>query len=63
MPKMPNLRTLTVSTGDGKCVEDTQMIKGEAKKSSTWSAKNETKQYNTSGLPGKDNAGGLNTNS
>lgn len=59
MPAMKNIRTMTIDTSDGKDVTDTSQIKGEAKKSSTWNEKNETKQHYTSGGVPKNNLGGV----
>lgn len=47
-----NLRDATVTSSSGKCVEDTQQLKGEAKDS--LSGKNSTVQHETSfPSPGK----------
>ena len=56
-----NLRDFKVDTGTAKDVKDTQQITGEAKKSTTWSEKNVTEQYQTSGGVNKSGAGGVNT--
>ena len=49
MPDFQNIRTMTITTGSGKDVKDTNQLKGEAKDS--LSGKNETKEYTTSGSP------------
>jgi hypothetical protein len=55
-----SVRNMTVTTGSGKDVRDTGMLKGEA--SATKKATNETKQYTTGGIS-KGALGGRNTNS
>lgn len=61
MDRSTNIVDFTPSMSSGKDVRDTQQISGEAKKSSTWSAKNETKEYTTAAIkPGK--LGGLQSN-
>lgn len=61
MPDIPNLRTMTVSTGSGKDVTETSMLKGEAKDS--LSGTNNTGKNYTSDKIEKGKLGGLNTNS
>jgi hypothetical protein len=55
-----NVRNMKVSIDSGKKVEDTQMLKGEAK--TIKPASNETTQYTTKN-PGFGSLGGRNTNS
>ena len=55
-----NIRNMKVTTGSGKDVKDTEMLKGEAKP--TKKATNETEQY-TTGKTAMGSLGGHNTNS
>lgn len=47
MPKMPNLRTMTVTTETGKDVSATKQLSGQA--SDSLSGKNTTTEYSNSG--------------
>jgi hypothetical protein len=44
-----NLRNMVITTGSGKDVKDTQMLKGEGKFSSDQNESNDLKQYEKSG--------------
>lgn len=50
MDKKTNPVDIRPSMSQGKDVKDTSQISGEAKKSTTWNAKNETKEYSTPGF-------------
>jgi hypothetical protein len=55
--KIPNLRTMEITTKDGSHVVDTDMLKGEAKDG--LSGTNVLKQYTTSGDASPGGTGGL----
>lgn len=61
MNKNTNPVDIRPSMSSGKVASETKQISGEATKSSTWNAKNETKEYSTPSIKaGK--LGGLHSN-
>jgi len=58
MNRKTNIRNIEVKPGSGKNVDDTQMLKGEAKMTAAQNATNTLKEYTTgTASPGK--LGGL----
>ena len=54
-----HLKNMQVSMSDGKMVEDTKVLDGEAQGNGFLDGTNETKQYKTANIP-KGNLGGEN---